>query len=133
MSDSQRAVQVRLLTGAGWFEGGLQVPQKSGLLDYLNRSGGLVRMTDVALEGHDQQVPFLGVRLDSIQRIENRFVEFALQREIPILARHAARADALRLSELAFGEPSDSGLTTLLDEFYGSWSDLASSPGHVSR
>lgn len=67
MSDSQRAVQVRLLTRAGWFEGGLQVPQKSGLLDYLNRSGGLVRMTKVALEGHEQRVPFLGVRLGEMK------------------------------------------------------------------
>jgi hypothetical protein len=66
MSDAQRAVQVRLLTRAGWFEGGLQVPQKSGLLDYLNRSGGLVRMTDVVLEGHEQSVPFLGVRLSEM-------------------------------------------------------------------
>ncbi len=69
MSDAQRGVQVRLLTAAGWFEGGLQVPQKSGLLDYLNRSGGLVRMTDVALEGHDQRVPFLGVRRDAMKII----------------------------------------------------------------
>ncbi len=69
MSDAQRGVLVRLLTAAGWFEGGLQVPQTSGLLDYLNRSGGLVRMTDVALEGHDQRVSFLGVRRDAMKII----------------------------------------------------------------
>ena len=69
-----------------------------------------------------------GVDIGSIHRIEDRFIEYAIQREIPILARFSSRSDALSQSQLAFGEPSDSGLTTMLDEFLGGWSDLASSP-----
>jgi hypothetical protein len=67
MADSQRPVLVRLLTDAGWFEGGLQVPERSTLIDYLNHSGQVVRMTRVSLEGHDQEVPFLGVRRDAMR------------------------------------------------------------------
>ena len=67
MSEAQRPVLVRTLTPAGWFEGDLQVPERSSLLDYLNRSGGLVRMTRVSLEGHEQRVPFLGVHRDSMR------------------------------------------------------------------
>lgn len=66
MPDNQRSVLVRTLTPAGWFEGALQIPAKSTLLDYLNRSGGLVRMSGVQLEGHVQRVPFLGVHRDSM-------------------------------------------------------------------
>lgn len=69
MADNQRAVLVQVLTPAGWFEGGLQVPQKSSLIDSLNRSSGLVRMTDVTLEGHDQRVPFLAVERSSMRII----------------------------------------------------------------
>lgn len=69
-----------------------------------------------------------GVRVHTVQRIEDRFIESAVQREVPVLARYSTRADALAQSELAFGEPSDAGLTTLLDEFYSGWDDLASSP-----
>lgn len=69
-----------------------------------------------------------GVRIRTVQRIEDRFIEIAVRREIPVLARYQARANALAQSELAFGEPSEGGLTTLLDEFYSGWGDLASSP-----
>jgi flagellar hook-associated protein 1 FlgK len=70
----------------------------------------------------------MGVGIGSIHRIEDTFIEFAIQREIPILSRYSARSDALEQSQLAFGEPSDAGLTTILDEFFGGWNDLASSP-----
>jgi flagellar hook-associated protein 1 FlgK len=69
-----------------------------------------------------------GVRIDSVQRVEDRFIEYAIQREIPILSRYESRADQLSRSELAFGEPSDAGLTALLDEFFDGWDDLASNP-----
>jgi flagellar hook-associated protein 1 len=69
-----------------------------------------------------------GVRVQNIQRIEDRFIEAAVQREVPLLARFSTRADALAQSELAFGEPSGSGLTSMLDGFFSGWDDLASSP-----
>ncbi|MBZ0270096.1 flagellar hook-associated protein FlgK, partial [bacterium] len=69
-----------------------------------------------------------GVRVHTVQRVEDRFIEMAIQREVPLLARFSARADSLAQSELAFGEPSGVGLTSQLDEFYSGWDDLASSP-----
>lgn len=69
-----------------------------------------------------------GVTLNNVQRVEDRFLEMAVRREIPVLAGLTARADMLAQAESAFGEPSDGGLTTLLDDFYGAWDDLASNP-----
>lgn len=69
-----------------------------------------------------------GVRVNSVQRIEDRFIEFAVQREVPVLARYLTRANAMAQAELTFGEPSDAGLTGQLDSFYTGWDDLASNP-----
>ena len=69
-----------------------------------------------------------GVRVDSVQRIEDRFIELAIQREAPVLSRFDAQTGALKQAELVFGEPSDSGITSVLDEFFTGWDDLASNP-----
>ncbi len=69
-----------------------------------------------------------GVRLHTVERIEDRFIELAVQREVPILSRYSARASALAQTELAFGEPSEQGITSMLDHFYDGWDDLASNP-----
>jgi flagellar hook-associated protein 1 FlgK len=69
-----------------------------------------------------------GVGIESVQRIESRFIEAALQREMPSFGRYSARATALAEAELAFSEPSEFGLTSLLDDFYDTWDDLATNP-----
>lgn len=69
-----------------------------------------------------------GVRVDTIRRIEDRFLELSLQREMPLQARYAARAAITSEAEMAFGEPTDSGMQARLEDFYTSWDDLASSP-----
>jgi flagellar hook-associated protein 1 FlgK len=69
-----------------------------------------------------------GVRLGNIRRIEDRFLETALRREAPLLSRFGARASVLASAELAFGEPSEAGLATQLDDFFDGWDDLASAP-----
>jgi flagellar hook-associated protein 1 len=69
-----------------------------------------------------------GVQVQTVQRVEDRFIESALQREVPLLSRYSARSDALSQSQLVFGEPSDSGLTAQLDAFFTGWDDLASNP-----
>ena len=69
-----------------------------------------------------------GVGIESVQRIENRFIEAALHREMPSFGRYSARATALAQAELAFGEPSEFGITSRLDDFYDAWDDLATNP-----
>jgi flagellar hook-associated protein 1 FlgK len=69
-----------------------------------------------------------GARVDSVRRVENRFLENALDHELPVLSRFTARAGILSQSELIFGEPSDEGITTVLDRFFDGWNELASNP-----
>jgi flagellar hook-associated protein 1 FlgK len=42
------------------------------------------------------------------------------------------RRDLLGQLEGVFGEPTEAGMTTALDQFWGAWSDLASNPGSGS-
>ncbi len=41
---------------------------------------------------------------------------------------HAARASILDQVESVFGEPSENGLASSMDKFWGAWSDLANNP-----
>lgn len=47
----QRAVRCRIFTSAGWIEGALHVPVRVQLIEFLNHSGRIYRLTDVALPG----------------------------------------------------------------------------------
>ncbi len=69
-----------------------------------------------------------GVTVGSVRRVEDRFLEAALQRESPLLARYQARSEVLARTETAFGEPSEGGLSTMLDDFWDGWDELATSP-----
>ncbi len=81
----------------------------------------LVEMTAVGALG-------TGVRIETIRRVEDRFLELSLQRETPLLSRYAARAAVLGEAETAFGEPTEGGMQARLEGFYDAWDDLASSP-----
>ncbi len=69
-----------------------------------------------------------GVRVDTIRRIEDRFLELSVQREIPLLSRFSARAAVMAEAELTFGEPTDGGMQSFMEQFFDSWDDLASAP-----
>ncbi|MEP6764506.1 MAG: flagellar hook-associated protein FlgK [Gemmatimonadaceae bacterium] len=43
------------------------------------------------------------------------------------------RRDSLNSVQNIFGEPSDAGMSNALDEFWNSWSDLASAPGGTAE
>ncbi|MFN8179506.1 MAG: flagellar hook-associated protein FlgK [bacterium] len=69
-----------------------------------------------------------GVRMSNIRRVQDQFLEASLRREAPLLSRFTARADVLARTQVLFGEPSDNGLATQLDDFYTGWNSLASNP-----
>jgi flagellar hook-associated protein 1 FlgK len=69
-----------------------------------------------------------GVRIDTIRRVEDRFLELAVHREVPLQSRFMARAEILAEAELAFGEPSEGGMQSMMEQFFDSWDDLASTP-----
>ena len=70
-----------------------------------------------------------GVKVDSILRIRDEFLEARALREHGTLGRHAAEATTLARLEMTVPEPSDVGLAAQLGDLFAAWDDLANSPG----
>lgn len=69
-----------------------------------------------------------GVQVLGVERIRDQFIDFQVRTQSHSLGDYSARADSLKLVELAFGEPSDNGLRAVLGQFFNSWRDLANAP-----
>lgn len=75
---------------------------------------------------------FSGMDGASAMRIQNRFVESQLWYEKQELGKQSMNEMLLQQVEGTFGEPSDSGLSNIMSEYWNSWSNLASNPESIS-
>ncbi len=69
-----------------------------------------------------------GVKVDSIERSRNEFLDNAFRSENSALGKFSTLKDMLSEIEMIFGEPSENGLNATLDAFWDAWNDLANSP-----
>lgn len=72
-----------------------------------------------------------GVRVDSITRIRDMFLEGRAQTETGNLAVLNAKDATLGNIEVAFGEPGSSGLQSVLSTYWSGWDAIANSPGDL--
>lgn len=70
-----------------------------------------------------------GVVVESVTRIVDQLAEDRYTRESALSSGAATLAVNMSTIELAFVEPSDQGLASVLDDFWGGWSDMTSLPG----
>lgn len=70
-----------------------------------------------------------GVEMLGIERVRDLFIDYQVRAQSHAAGEFQARSDSLRLAELAFGEPSDSGLRSIMGQFFNAWRDLANAPG----
>ncbi|WP_419958129.1 flagellar hook-associated protein FlgK [Psychrobacillus psychrotolerans] len=73
-----------------------------------------------------------GVQAQSVQRIRDQFVDRQYRQETSKLGYWETRSNAVSQMEDILSEPSDFGLNTSLDQFWGSLQDLSASPGNAS-
>lgn len=73
-----------------------------------------------------------GVRVTSISRATDPFLDAKLRSQTSGASYLAARASAYTTLESGLGEPSDTGLATQLSTFWNDWHDVANSPDTVS-
>lgn len=66
-----------------------------------------------------------GVQVMSIERMKNLFIEEEIRVETSALGEWQTRRDLLSEVELIMSEPSDTGLRSVMDEFWTSLEDLA--------
>lgn len=69
-----------------------------------------------------------GVEVVSITRTRDEFLDAQIQTENAIDGRFQSMEAVLEQVEMIFMEPSDTGLNTLLNEFWISWQELSKSP-----
>ena len=65
---------------------------------------------------------------DSISRVKNQFLDNQIWYENQALGKESMSEMLLKQVETTFGEPDDSGLASIMTEFWNSWSSLANNP-----
>jgi flagellar hook-associated protein 1 FlgK len=73
-----------------------------------------------------------GVEFSSITRVRESFLDDQFRNENKSLGNWNIQADTLDKLQSIMNEPSDSGLRTVLDNFWKSWSDLSKDPENVT-
>lgn len=69
-----------------------------------------------------------GVRVDTITRMGDVFLDTRLRSETSASSYQAAHADTLGRLEAQLREPSDTGLSSSLQTFWADWQDVANTP-----
>lgn len=69
-----------------------------------------------------------GAQVTSIQRVRNAFLDYQYRTETSTQGTFKARDTYLSDVQDIFNEPSDSGLSTLISNFFNSWQDLSKQP-----
>lgn len=70
-----------------------------------------------------------GVTVSSVDRLNDPFLDARVRTELGGSGYLTARSDTLAGIEQLLNEPSDTGLSAQLDEFWGAWQDVANDPG----
>ncbi len=73
-----------------------------------------------------------GVTFNGIERQRDVLLDQSFRSAASLLGESTTRRDLLSQVEGIFGEPADAGMATSLDQFWSSFSDLATSPGSLS-
>lgn len=73
-----------------------------------------------------------GVEFTSITRVREQFLDSQFRNQSQDQGKWSVQADTLDKLEAIFNEPNDTGIRTLFDNYWKSWSDLAKDPENVT-
>lgn len=73
-----------------------------------------------------------GVKSSTVTRLRDEFLELRGYQEHALEAGLARSQHVLTRVELAFGEPSDTGLAAMMADFWAGWDDVANRPGDLA-
>lgn len=73
-----------------------------------------------------------GVEYGSITRVRETFLDGQYRNESTAYGSWSLQSDALDKLEGIYNEPSDTGIRTVLDNFWSAWSDLSKDPENVT-
>ncbi len=93
---------------------------------YSRRRVNLVTNTPQYLQGIGEVNT--GVRIDSVIRVRDGFLDKQVRAERATFGLFEARGEALDQLEMIFREPSTTGLNTVMNEMWDSWQELSKAP-----
>lgn len=70
----------------------------------------------------------MGVEFTSITRVREKFLDDQFRNESKSLGDYSIRQDTLEKLETIVNEPSDSGIRTVIADFFNAWSELSKAP-----
>ena len=73
-----------------------------------------------------------GVDVQSYQRMRDEFLDIQYRAQSMRQGSAQAAQDGLRQIEVAFNEPSDTGLNSLLQSYWASWHDVSNAPENLA-
>jgi flagellar hook-associated protein 1 len=73
-----------------------------------------------------------GVEFTSINRVRTSFLDDQFRNQNKYLGSYSVQADTLDKLEAIVNEPGNSGIRTVLENFWNSWSDLSKDPENVT-
>ncbi|MFQ6039334.1 MAG: flagellar hook-associated protein FlgK [Candidatus Poribacteria bacterium] len=73
-----------------------------------------------------------GVTVESASRARDVLLNRILRRETQNLGHYETLKNSLEQIESIFNEPSETGLSSLMSQFFNAWEDLANNPEHLS-
>lgn len=73
-----------------------------------------------------------GVSVVNVEQVRDTLLDATYRGESASASQNQARSDALSQVETILGEPSDNGLSSVMDQFFSAWSDLAANPTTAS-
>ena len=69
-----------------------------------------------------------GVDVQTIEQIRDRYVDTEIRSEMQTLGRWQYKEQVFSEIESIYNEPSDTGLASVMNDFFDSWSELANDP-----
>ncbi|MDR5659771.1 flagellar hook-associated protein FlgK [Serpentinicella sp. ANB-PHB4] len=88
--------------------------------------------TPLALPGREGMLG-TGVTTVTIEQVRNEFLDFKYRKEVNASSEWEARRDGLMHIEAIMNEPSDTGINTVIDEFFQSLQELNKNPQELTN
>jgi len=73
-----------------------------------------------------------GVKIESVVRIVDEFVDYQIRNESSALGQYTAKNDVLSQLEAVFNEPSETGVSYAMGEMFNAWQALGDNPESMS-
>lgn len=82
----------------------------------------------VSIDGTTKGMVGTGVNVTDVQRIRDSFLDYQVRDETSIKGTYDSKNEYLGQLQNIMNEPSDSGISTLLGNFFSSWQSLSQNP-----